>query len=93
MEVGGIVAPRPGVTGNWLRAAGHGNTTWVLCEESMCSQLLRHLIFQALLLHFFLDFFMQMSILSACMSVLPYVCSAHKGQKRALDPLELELQI
>ena len=29
----------------------------------------------------------------ACMHVyVPHVCSAHRGQKRALDPLELELQ-
>ena len=37
-----------------------------------------------------------MCIWLACMSVclyIPYVLSAHRGQKRALDSLELELQM
>lgn len=35
---------------------------------------------------------MYISIVLACMSVSSYVCSSYGGQKRALNPLGLQLQ-
>lgn len=44
-----------------------------------------------LILKFTTILFLSICILCACMAVCAHVCSAHRGQQRALDPLELKL--
>lgn len=40
-----------------------------------------------------LFYFVHMGVLPACVCVCPYVYSVFRGQKKALDPLRLELQM